>query len=724
STSDVFLPPVLWHMFSQDTYQSVSLKLRVLPALECRHERPILPVASSVTLSRVVTPNTDGQTDYTRAIAEYLLSNTAPIRLGEVLRVPCENNASCVTCAADAAHVFVRVSRIRGGDTDTNVDTNGASDSVNADDQTADMWVTTDTAVSTHGSCHATVSPPLALVSSVISDCTVRDLYDTCRSTFSGRTGQFRTTLLLSARGNDKRRRLAQLAFACSAQYQEVCGSRMRVSADGLTGALAAFAKQLHRCLLTRDCLLHVRNFDRLFDLSDFENGKEPIQNVSSRVADSLRRIFEEAHRSVRHFSRSSKPVRVAVVCTADARRTTRKESPFVQRGVFDECVELAAGTTSQRAALASFYAISDSEASRKNLLQRTAGLPSHSLRVAASCAALDGLLSPDEDRLDVADRASKETAAAARLDSGATADIPDVKWSDVGGLAHVKQLVKETIELPLSRPELFGNGNVKRRSGLLFFGPPGTGKTLVAKAVASECRLAFLSVKGPELLDKYVGESERKVRQVFADARAARPSVLFFDELDSLAPARGGGADGGGVADRVVSSLLAELDALATSNDVFVLGATNRPDLLDAALLRPGRLDKCAYLGVPSDDSEQARVLKAVSRKFHMAQSVDFDALASTLPKCLTGADLYSLGNAAFSEAMRRQCVVLEEKAEEAGVPCDVFCEQLAQSNDDTLLHVVVQASDFEQAAAQLRPSLSPSELAKYEELRRQFGA
>lgn len=169
---------------------------------------------------------------------------------------------------------------------------------------------------------------------------------------------------------------------------------------------------------------------------------------------------------------------------------------------------------------------------------------------------------------------------------------IPNVTWDDVGGLASVKSEILDTIQLPLDHPELFSDG-LKKRSGVLLYGPPGTGKTLLAKAVATSCSLNFFSVKGPELLNMYIGESEANVRRVFQRARDAKPCVIFFDELDSVAPKRGNQGDSGGVMDRIVSQLLAELDGMAEGKggaDVFVIGATNRPDLLDPALLRPGR--------------------------------------------------------------------------------------------------------------------------------------
>lgn len=176
---------------------------------------------------------------------------------------------------------------------------------------------------------------------------------------------------------------------------------------------------------------------------------------------------------------------------------------------------------------------------------------------------------------------------------------IPTVSWDDVGGLAHVKTDILDTIQLPLEHPELFADG-LKKRSGILLYGPPGTGKTLIAKAVATSCALNFFSVKGPELLNMYIGESEANVRRVFQRARDAKPCVIFFDELDSVAPKRGNHGDSGGVMDRIVSQLLAELDGMAGGSggaDVFVIGATNRPDLLDPALLRPGRC-VCPHYG------------------------------------------------------------------------------------------------------------------------------
>ncbi|XP_030868296.1 peroxisome biogenesis factor 6 isoform X2 [Gorilla gorilla gorilla] len=281
---------------------------------------------------------------------------------------------------------------------------------------------------------------------------------------------------------------------------------------------------------------------------------------------------------------------------------------------------------------------------------------------------------------------------------------IPSVSWHDVGGLQEVKKEILETIQLPLEHPELLSLG--LRRSGLLLHGPPGTGKTLLAKAVATECSLTFLSVKGPELINMYVGQSEENVREVFARARAAAPCIIFFDELDSLAPSRGRSGDSGGVMDRVVSQLLAELDGLHSTQDVFVIGATNRPDLLDPALLRPGRFDKLVFVGTNEDRASQLRVLSAITRKFKLEPSVSLVNVLDCCPPQLTGADLYSLCSDAMTAALKRRVHDLEEGLEPGSSALMLTMEDLLQ------------------AAARLQPSVSEQELLRYKRIQRKFAA
>lgn len=229
---------------------------------------------------------------------------------------------------------------------------------------------------------------------------------------------------------------------------------------------------------------------------------------------------------------------------------------------------------------------------------------------------------------------------------------IPNVRWEDVGGMEETKETIVESI-----RASMYG-GKALKRSGIILFGPPGCGKTLIAKAVATEFKIAFLSVKGPELLNKYVGQSEENLRKVFERAKQASPCVVFFDEIDSLAPNRGKNGDSAGVIDRIVSQLLAEMDKLSqsTTSKVFVMGATNRVDLLDPSLLTPGRFDKKIEVKPGSDVDSKASILKAVSRKMTLDDDVDLKEIAAHCPEQVSGAQLYSLiSNAAMVAIVER---------------------------------------------------------------------
>lgn len=196
----------------------------------------------------------------------------------------------------------------------------------------------------------------------------------------------------------------------------------------------------------------------------------------------------------------------------------------------------------------------------------------------------------------------------------GQSTGIPNVTWDDVGGLEIVKKELKIAIELKLSRH--VESKAKKLKSGILLWGPPGVGKTLIAKAVAHDWAFTFISVKGPELLNMYVGESEKNIREIFAKARTNAPAVLFFDEIDSLAPTRGYTSDSSQVMDRIVAQLLTELDGAITLKNVVVIAATNRPDLLDQALLRPGRFDKVIFIDVARTVEEKLNIIKALTRK------------------------------------------------------------------------------------------------------------
>jgi len=243
--------------------------------------------------------------------------------------------------------------------------------------------------------------------------------------------------------------------------------------------------------------------------------------------------------------------------------------------------------------------------------------------------------------------------------------EIPDVKWEDVGGLEEVKSDLAESVEWPLKYPEIFASLDTEPPRGILLFGPPGTGKTLLAKAVANESESNFISVKGPELLSKWVGESERGVRQVFRKARQAAPSIIFFDEIDALMPKRGSYIGSSHVTESVVSQILTELDGLEELTNVVVLGATNRPDMLDEALLRPGRFDRIIY--VPPPDREGRKKIFEVYLKNRelLANDVNIEELVDRT-EGYVGADIEALVREAKISAMREFISAMGEKSEE----------------------------------------------------------
>ena len=232
--------------------------------------------------------------------------------------------------------------------------------------------------------------------------------------------------------------------------------------------------------------------------------------------------------------------------------------------------------------------------------------------------------------------------------------EVPNVKWEDIGGLEETKKQLQEMILFPIEHPEKFHKFGMQPSKGVLFYGPPGCGKTLLAKAVASECSANFISIKGPELLTMWFGESEANVRDVFDKARAAAPCVLFFDELDSIAVARGGGGggDAGGAGDRVINQLLTEMDGVGAKKNIFIVGATNRPEIMDEALLRPGRLDQLIYIPLP-DQPSRLSILKANLRKTPIARDVDLNFVAQ-ITDGFSGADLTEICQKAAKSAVR----------------------------------------------------------------------
>ncbi|WP_457555519.1 CDC48 family AAA ATPase [Candidatus Pyrohabitans sp.] len=229
--------------------------------------------------------------------------------------------------------------------------------------------------------------------------------------------------------------------------------------------------------------------------------------------------------------------------------------------------------------------------------------------------------------------------------------EVPDVRWSDIGGLRDAKQELREAVEWPLKYPEVFSHMRAKPPKGILLYGPPGTGKTLLAKAVANESEANFISVKGPEFLSKWVGESEKAVRETFRKARQAAPCVVFMDEIDAIAPTRGSGFDSH-VTERVVSQILTELDGLEELRGVVVIAATNRPDIIDPALLRPGRFDRLIFIP-PPDREAREEIFRIHTRSKPLGEDVDLAKLAEATEN-YTGADIEAVCNEAVMLAIR----------------------------------------------------------------------
>jgi len=269
--------------------------------------------------------------------------------------------------------------------------------------------------------------------------------------------------------------------------------------------------------------------------------------------------------------------------------------------------------------------------------------------------------------------------------------ELPKISWDDVGGLPSAKKEVQESVEWPLNKPEKFQRMGIEPPSGVLLYGPPGTGKTLMAKAVANETDANFISVRGPQLLSKWVGESEKAIRQTFRKARQVAPTVIFFDELDSLAPGRGGGDVGSNVSERVVNQLLTELDGLEENGEVMVIGATNRPDMIDPALIRSGRFDRLVLVGEPGTEGRE-QILKIHTESMPMSPDVSLRELAE-ISEGYVGSDLETVARESAIEALRQ-----DEDAEE------------------------VSMRHFRQAMENVRPTITDELREYYEEMEDEF--
>ncbi|KAJ2163170.1 peroxisomal assembly protein [Coemansia sp. RSA 552] len=531
-------------------------------------------------------------------------------------------------------------------------------------------------------------------------------------------------------------------------------------------------------------CILHLRAVDALVQASNTQSGQETPDDLPiARVLKACVASAAQAHRDTGHplivIATSSQPDKVPASLATAFRHEIELPVPDEQtrlallQSISANSMPLASDTDlafiSQQTA--SFVA--------RDLVMLIKRAESRAWKRAHPHMSSDaGTEPPPQHSRDVILAGQEITsddllgalgdARASMSDTLGVPKIPDVKWDDVGGLADAKKDILDTIRLPMEQPHLFASG-LSTRSGLLFYGPPGTGKTLLAKAIATECGLNFFSCKGPELISPYIGESEANVRRIFQKAREASPCVIFFDELDSLAPKRGQQGDSGGVMDRIVSQLLAELDGMSGGGDgsgddddgaesadaqgggagtsaiqVFAIGATNRPDLLDPALLRPGRFDKLVYLGVSETHDAQLNIIQALTRKFRLHPGLDLRTVADKCPFHYTGADFYALCSDALLKAMLRtvdevdvlvsewnqthgkdSATAAEAEAEEPHsrypVPMtpQYYLDHIAPED---IKQVTVTEHDFERALDELIPSVSADELVRYQVLRRQF--
>lgn len=288
--------------------------------------------------------------------------------------------------------------------------------------------------------------------------------------------------------------------------------------------------------------------------------------------------------------------------------------------------------------------------------------------------------------------------------------EVPNTSWADIGGLENVKKELQELVQYPVEHPDKFLKFGMQPSRGVLFYGPPGCGKTLLAKAIANECQANFISVKGPELLTMWFGESEANVRDIFDKARSAAPCVLFFDELDSIAKARGGNVgDAGGAADRVINQILTEMDGMGAKKNVFIIGATNRPDIIDPAILRPGRLDQLIYIPLPDDKSRES-ILKAGLRKSPLAKDVDLPYIAK-VTQGFSGADLTEICQRACKLAIR-QAIEAEIKREKERAEN----QNSAMDMDEEDPVPEITRAHFEEAMRFARRSVSDNDIRKYE--------
>ncbi|CAF1474100.1 unnamed protein product, partial [Didymodactylos carnosus] len=521
--------------------------------------------------------------------------------------------------------------------------------------------------------------------------------------------------LIVHGHLGSNKRTLVQYACRVTGYHCHTVSSQL-LTGDSAAATLKRIENALQTAIKCAPCVLLLRNFEYICKITD-------IDNDDSIITNGIRQLIQNIQ-----ISTLKRPVLIIGLLTKLQTLNERLLSLFSYTVQVPELnIEIRKKWIVKRLSnipLSDDFSIDMFLAQTKGWQMGELEQLVHFIIQACSARNKEKMIDPSEWSLNSVDfDIALKKCHSSKLAGQRKAMIPSVHWNDIGGLEYAKKEILNTIQLPLLYPDLFGD---IARTGVLLYGPPGVGKTLLAKGVATELSLNFLSVRGPELLNMYVGQSEQNIRDLFHHARLASPCVLFFDELDSLAPMRGrSSSDSSGVSDRLVSQLLTEIDALnktSTEQDtgknenvqihhVFVIGATNRPDLLDESLLRPGRFDKLIYIGVSNLHEDRMKMFDALTQKFNISDNnFDKHEFVKRCPLNMTGADFYAIASNAYLNAIQRS------------IKLKVDSSLQKQNVEDDESKTVLLYDDFQYALEQFRPSIDKNDLKQYERLQDGF--